>query len=82
MRATIMNNQPKYPNVHVKLAGEDGNAFYILSRCYQAANKANLDKREIEAFTDEATSGDYDNLLQTCMKWFNCDSEEVEKNVT
>jgi hypothetical protein len=24
---------------------------------------------EVAEFTKEATSGDYDNLLQTCMRW-------------
>lgn len=24
---------------------------------------------KVAAFTDEATSGDYDNVLQACMRW-------------
>jgi hypothetical protein len=29
-----------------------------------------MDMNEIEIFIEEAKSGDYDHLLQTCMKWF------------
>jgi hypothetical protein len=63
---------PKYPKVHVQLTGEDGNAFFILGRCQAAARKAGVSKEEIEAFHKEATSSDYDHLLRTCMKWFDC----------
>jgi len=30
---------------------------------------AGIGKEERDAFMDEAMSGDYDHLLQTCMKW-------------
>ena len=59
----------KYPKVKVKLLGEDGNAFAILGRCKRAV-KEFLTQAEIEEFMKEATSGDYNHLLQTCMKWF------------
>jgi len=61
--------KPKYPNVKVKLVGTNGNAFAILGKCIRAA-KSYLDKDQIKAFQSEATSGDYDHLLQTAMKWF------------
>ena len=63
----------KYPNVHVKLVGEDGNAFFILARCQAAAKDAGLPQSEIDEFMREAKSGDYDNLLCTVMDWFDCD---------
>jgi hypothetical protein len=31
---------------------------------------ARLPQAEIDAFMLEATSGDYDQLLQACMRWF------------
>ncbi len=65
--------KPKYPNVHVQLVGQDGNAFMILGLCQRAANKAGLPKSEIEAFMQEAKSGDYNHLLNTCMAWFDID---------
>lgn len=65
---TSMSNKPKYP-VKVKLVGEDGNAFAILGRVAQALRKHKVPTKEIEEFLKEAKSGDYDNLLITCMKW-------------
>jgi hypothetical protein len=60
----------KYPQVKVKLAGSDGNAFAIIGKCTKEAEQAGLTKKQIDEFTEQATSGDYDNLLQTCMKYF------------
>ena len=60
---------PKHPDIKVKLVGTDGNAFSVLSRVRRAMKAAGLPQEEIEAFTKEATSGNYDNLLATCMKW-------------
>jgi len=59
----------KYPDIKVKLTGEDGNAFAILAAVGKALRKAGVDAADIEQFKTEAKSGDYDNLLQTCMKW-------------
>ena len=56
---------PKYPDVFVQLTGEDGNAFAILGRVRKALKKAGVDKAEIQAFTEEATRGDYSHLLAT-----------------
>ena len=50
--------QPRYPEISVKLFGEDGNAFAILGRCQQAATQAGLPKSEIAMqldLTHEAT---------------------------
>lgn len=59
----------KYPEIVVKLSGENGNAFVILGKTRAAMKKAGVPKEEIEKYREEATSGDYDNLLQTTMKW-------------
>jgi len=61
---------PKHPDITVKLVGEDGNAFAILGACRQAMRQAGLPQAEIDAFMADATSGNYDQLLQTCMRWF------------
>jgi len=61
---------PKYPAIAVKLTGRDGNAFAVLGRCHEAARNAGLSDNEITAFMDEATAGDYDQLLRTAMRWF------------
>jgi hypothetical protein len=57
--------QPRYPEVQVQLSGEDGNAFAILGRTTAALRAAGVSSEEIDAFFAEATSGDYDHLLQT-----------------
>lgn len=66
-----MRNGVKYPEIHVQLVELDGNAFSIIGRCLTAMRKAGLSKEEREVFRKEATNGDYDHLLATCMKWFN-----------
>lgn len=53
----------------VKLVGEDGNAFAILARVWDAGRKVGWTKEEWDAFKKEATSGDYDHLLRTVMKY-------------
>ena len=55
-------NKPK-----LELMGQDGNAFFILGRAQRVARQNNMDWDKIR---NEATSGDYDHLLQTMMKYF------------
>ena len=57
----------KYPEVQVNLSGQNGNAFAILGAVSKAMRRAGL-KKEAEDFYQEATSSDYDHLLQTAMK--------------
>jgi hypothetical protein len=53
----------------VKLIGQDGNAFAILAATKNSMKKAGWSREEIDEFFEEATSGDYDHLLQTVMKY-------------
>ncbi len=70
----------KYPNVSVKLVGEDGNAFSILGRVSSALRSAGVSKEECDLFQKEATSGDYSHLLGVVMDWVSCDEdEEIEE---
>lgn len=62
----------KFPKVEVNLVGEDGNAFSILARVTKAMRQAGIDKESIDAYREEATSGDYNHLLQVTMKTVNC----------
>lgn len=62
---------PKYPEITVELVGQNGNAFNILGICLRAMRRAGLSKEECDKFQAEATSGNYDNLLATCIEWFN-----------
>lgn len=65
--------EPKYPDVHVQLTGKDGNAMSIMARVRQAMRRAGISFEEQEAFVEEATSGDYDNVLITAMRWVDVD---------
>ena len=49
----------------VRLIGEDGNAFAILGRVCDALRRAGYGNDFIRAYKDEATSGDYNHLLNT-----------------
>ena len=61
---------PKF-DTYVQLTGEDGNAFSILGRVDAALRDAGATRDERNDFIEEATSGDYDELLVTCMEWVN-----------
>lgn len=65
----VFQRLPKYPNVVVQLIGTDGNAFAILGAVTKALKRAGISKEEREKFTQEATAGDYDNVLTTAMRW-------------
>lgn len=70
--------EPKYPQVKVELVGQDGNAFSILGRVTGAMRRAGLTAEQRNEFTNEATSGDYDHLLQTVMKYVTIDMDDYE----
>lgn len=58
----------KYPHINVKLVDEDGNAFVIIGRVRRALRRGGVRTEEIDKFTADAESGDYDHVLQTVMK--------------
>ena len=60
--------QPKYP-IKVQLTGNDGNAMTIMSNVGRALIRNGVLKEEVDAFYQEAMAGDYDDLLQTAMRW-------------
>ena len=62
---------PKYPQIKVKLVGQDGNAFLIMGLVQQAMRKAKLTKEQIDEYLKEAMSGDYDNLLFVTQQYVN-----------
>jgi len=59
----------RYPNISVKLVGQDGNAFAILGRVGEALKRGGVSKEERDLFFKQATVGDYNHLLVTCMEW-------------
>lgn len=52
----------------IKLTGENGNAFNLLGIAKREMRQ-NYTKKEINAFIEEATASDYDNLLRKIMKY-------------
>lgn len=63
---------PKYPDIEVQLVGRDGNAMAIMGRVTEALRKNGVSKKEQDEFLEDAMSGDYDHVLQTCMRWVDC----------
>lgn len=61
----------KYPEVSVELIGQDGNAFFIITRTSNALKFAGIPQEEVMEFQKEAQSGDYENVLSTVTKWVN-----------
>jgi hypothetical protein len=65
----MIMNDIKYPDIKIMLTGTDGNAYAIIGRVRRALQAADVSDAEVEEFTADATSGDYDHLLRTCMRW-------------
>lgn len=61
-------SRPRF-DVAVPLLGHDGNAFFILGTVARALRRAGASAEEVSEFHAEATAGDYDHLLRTCMAW-------------
>ena len=68
MSDTIKTETP--PRVPVELIGQNGNAFAILALCRRAAKKGGWTDAQWDAVSEEMRSGDYNELLQTAMKYF------------
>lgn len=62
---------PPYKKPTVKLVGTDSNAFAVLGKCREALKRSGAPPEVLKAFQEEAMAGDYDHLLQTCMKFVN-----------
>lgn len=54
----------------VELVGHDSNAFNMIGRCLRAGRRAGYSKEQLAAFQADATSGDYNNVIAACMRWF------------
>lgn len=50
------------------LVGVDGNAFCVMGYVSSALKHEKCSKDKIAEYIKEATSGDYDHLIQTSMK--------------
>lgn len=59
----------RYPEIEVQLTGQNGNALNLIGIVRKALRRANVPDEEVLQFTEQATMGDYDNVLVTCMEW-------------
>lgn len=64
----IPDREVPYTDAVVQLIGKNGNAFSILGLVRHGIRFSNHPELE-EEFMREATSSNYDNLLQTCMRY-------------
>lgn len=64
---------PKYPEIVVQLLGEDGNAFAIMGAVKKALRRSGVSAEEIDQYSEESMSGDYNNLLLTAARWVTID---------
>lgn len=69
---------PLYPNITVELEGKNSNAFVIMGAVERALQRGLREKLSYDEVTkicndyhEESMSGDYDNLIQTAMKYVN-----------
>jgi len=61
---------PRFPAVHVRLSGQDGNVFLIVGRVRRALVQAGATDSDVKSFMDEMmTAGSYGEALQTVMRW-------------
>ena len=63
------DEESERPRPTVKLVGADGNAFMVMGLAFRALSEAGWSKEERLAFQAEATSGDYNHMLRTVMKY-------------
>jgi hypothetical protein len=59
----------KYPNIQVQLTGTAGNVFSVLGKVIKALKVNGVPQSEVDAFWEEASSGDCDNALRVCLQW-------------
>jgi hypothetical protein len=56
-------------DIQVSLIGNDGNAFSIMGAVTKAMRRAGVSREEQDKYFQEATAGDYHQLLATTMEW-------------
>ena len=66
---TLVLTEPLEELPPVTLVGRDGNAFSIIGSCQRAARNK-YTKEQWDNIKNQMISGDYDNLLQIAMKYF------------
>ena len=55
----------------VRLSGENGDAFHIMGLVSNALRDHGADREFVNKYFKESTSGNYDHLVQTAVKYVN-----------
>jgi hypothetical protein len=66
--------------LNLSLVGLDGNAFSLMGAFRKQAKKEGWSEKEINKVLDEATSGDYSNLVCTLNDYCNDGDHQDENN--
>lgn len=59
----------KYPHIHVRLVGQNGNALNLIGLVKQGLREGGVSREECDVFMKEAMAGGYTNVLMTCTRW-------------
>ena len=60
---------PVYPQVRVKLSGTDNHVLAIVGTLITGLRGGGIPESEITRITNEALSGNYENIFATCFKY-------------
>lgn len=61
--------EPLYPKIKCRLTNVNGNAFSIMGFVSRKLRKGKVPEEKIKEYVAESTTGDYNHLLRTAMKW-------------
>lgn len=61
------------------LVGIDGNAYAVMGYVRRAMKECGFEQSEINAYTSQAMSGDYNNLLCVSIEYIDKCNERVEE---
>lgn len=75
----MSENSTRYPGCEVQLTGGSGNVNLIIGKTRRLLGRHLREQgltperveAEVKAYTEEVTSGDYDNAVATTMRWVN-----------
>lgn len=63
--------------INFNLIGQDGNAFVLLGGWQRQARREGWSNKDINKVVNNATSGDYNNLLSVLSAHCSMDSEDI-----
>jgi hypothetical protein len=62
---------PRFPDIKVKLVGENLDSFFVLAKVLEAMRAANISKADTDTFISEAKSSNEQSIIQVCKSWVN-----------